>query len=89
LLICRRAAISLSAAAGYVSACMLDRHADEAVIVQQLRIVSPRAWPNSLMICVADRHMGREGRMIGAIDGSGAGDIGVENETFLLPSRGP
>ena len=86
LLICCRAGLSRSPAAAFVAACILNPHTDEAVIAQHLRTVSPRAWPNRLLVSLADRHLGRNGRMVRALDGMGVGDVSAQNEVFVLPS---
>lgn len=78
------AGISRSTAAAYVAACALSPERDEAGIARALRRASPSATPNRLLVEVADRLLGREGRMVAAIAGIGRGAEAFEGEPFRL-----
>src|SRR5690348_5834630 len=74
------AGISRSTAAAYVAVCALNPRRNEAEIAAGLRRVSPTALPNPRIVLLADGLLGREGRMIAAIDGIGRGLPAVEAE---------
>lgn len=85
------AGISLSTATAYITACIHNPSADEALIAQKLREVSPTATPNRRFVALADTALGRNGRMSVAIESIGRGfprwpDI-PEAQPFELPSR--
>lgn len=71
LLIHCRAGISRSTAAAFIAACFLYPDIPEQDLAAALRRASPIARPNRLMIALADAAMGRDGRMIEAIESSG------------------
>ncbi|MET0182607.1 MAG: protein-tyrosine phosphatase family protein [Caulobacterales bacterium] len=83
------AGISRSTATAFVTACVHNPRADEEVIAWALRTSSISAWPNKRIIALADAHLGRNGRMIRAIETIGPGrsweEIG-EAEPFELVS---
>ena len=58
------AGISRSTASAFAAACMLNPHRDEIEIARQIRARSPIASPNRLIVSLADRALGREGRML-------------------------
>ncbi|MGD2133367.1 MAG: hypothetical protein PVI23_11280 [Maricaulaceae bacterium] len=68
------AGISRSTAAAFTVACAANPDADETEIAQALRIASPTAWPNPVLVAHADALLGRGGRMIEAIDAIGVPD---------------
>ena len=76
--------ISRSTASAYVSVCALNPHRDEASIAQALRLASPTATPNIRIVSLADRLLGREGRMVAAIETIGRGIIADEAAPFRL-----
>ena len=78
------AGISRSTAAAYVTACALAPHRDERTVAEALRRASPTATPNARLVRLADDHLGREGRMVRAIDGIGRGAFAAEGEPFVL-----
>jgi predicted protein tyrosine phosphatase len=78
------AGISRSTAAAYIAACALAPERDEAEIAEALRRASPSATPNRLFITIADRMLGREGRMVAAIDAIGRGAEAFEGAPFGL-----
>lgn len=85
------AGISRSTATAYITACIHNPSADESMIAQKLREVSPTATPNRRFVALADAALGRNGRMSAAIEAIGRGfprwpDI-PEAQPFELPSR--
>ncbi|MBU2532849.1 MAG: protein tyrosine phosphatase [Alphaproteobacteria bacterium] len=80
------AGISRSTASAYIIACALNRDVAESTIAQTLRRASTSARPNALMIELADTLLGRDGRMIAAIETLSPGAATMEADTFLLPS---
>lgn len=81
------AGISRSTASAYMAQCLLHPHEDEHTLAQDLREASPSATPNALMISYADKLLGREGRMISAIQGIGRGEDAYEGVPFVLRGR--
>jgi len=79
------AGISRSTAAAYIVLCDRFGPGAETQIAQALRMRAPHAYPNSLLVSLADRALGREGRMIGAVNMIGRGEIVDEGECFELP----
>ncbi|MTW17764.1 protein tyrosine phosphatase [Rhodoplanes serenus] len=61
------AGISRSSAAAFVTACTVHPERDERAIARALRAASPTACPNRLIVSLADRLLGREGRMVEAV----------------------
>jgi predicted protein tyrosine phosphatase len=76
--------ISRSTASAFASVCALSPHRDEASIAQALRRASPTATPNMRIVSLADRLLGRDGRMIAAIDTIGRGTLASEAMPFRL-----
>jgi predicted protein tyrosine phosphatase len=62
------AGISRSSAAAYVAACTVHPDRDELAIAKALRTASATACPNRLIVSLADRLLGREGRMVKAVE---------------------
>ncbi|MCW5716148.1 MAG: protein tyrosine phosphatase [Bauldia sp.] len=81
------AGVSRSTAAAFITVCASRPDRDEAEIAAFLRKSSPTAFPNPLMVAIADRMLGREGRMSAAIAGIGPGVEGIESTPFALPLR--
>jgi predicted protein tyrosine phosphatase len=67
------AGVSRSTAAAYVTACALDPSRDEMEAALALRLASPTATPNPLIVALADARLARRGRMIRAIAAIGRG----------------
>jgi len=84
------AGISRSTATAFITACAHNPGADEEEIALALRAASPTASPNRRFIALADATLGRNGRMLAAIEKIGRGgswlDIG-EATPFALQSR--
>src|ERR1700759_3209361 len=78
------AGISRSTASAFAAACMLNPHRDEAAIARQIRQGSPIASPNRLIVTLADKALGREGRMVRALDQMGPGSMLVEGRPFRV-----
>ncbi|MES0880076.1 tyrosine phosphatase family protein [Roseibium sp. SCP14] len=79
------AGISRSTAGAYVAACALNPDADEFQMAALLRERSPSATPNQRIVAIADKLLGREGRMIEAIRGIGRGANAFEGTPFVMP----
>jgi predicted protein tyrosine phosphatase len=78
------AGISRSTAAAYTALCMFRPQADEGALAQELRAASPSATPNRLIVSLADEVLGRNGRMVKAIEGIGRGADAFEGTPFVL-----
>ena len=78
------AGISRSTASAFAAVCALNPHRDEAEIAQKIRAASPIASPNRLIVSLADKALGREGRMVRALDAMGPGNLLVEGRPFRL-----
>jgi|SRR5262245_39337555 len=80
------AGISRSTAAAFISLCTLNPDAPEHLIAGLLRDASPTAYPNRLMIMLADMALRREGRMVDAVESIGRGEVAGEAHPFWLPA---
>ena len=78
------AGISRSTASAFAAVCMLNPHRDEIAIARQIRAASPIASPNRLIVSLADKALGREGRMVRALDEMGPGSMIVEGRPFRI-----
>src|SRR6202048_228567 len=78
------AGISRSTASAFAAACLLNPHRDEIAIARQIRAASPIASPNRLIVSLADKALGREGRMLRALDEMGPGSLTVEGRPFRV-----
>ena len=78
------AGISRSTASAFAAACMLNPHRDEIEIARQIRARSPIASPNRLIVSLADRALGRDGRMLRALDEMGPGNMMIEGPPFRV-----
>ena len=76
------AGVSRSTAAAYAMACALDPRRDEMEAALALRAASPTATPNPRLVALADRCLGREGRMVAAIAAIGRGTDCFEGTPF-------
>jgi predicted protein tyrosine phosphatase len=79
------AGISRSTAAAYIAAVTIRPDLAETDLAERLRTASPSATPNILMIELADDLLGRNGRMIEAIDRIGTGELASYGQPFELP----
>jgi predicted protein tyrosine phosphatase len=78
------AGISRSTAGAFISACALNPRRDELSIAKAIRQSSATAMPNPMLVGHADRILGRNGRMIRAVEALGAGLPATEGEPFRL-----
>jgi predicted protein tyrosine phosphatase len=78
------AGISRSTASAFAAVCALNPHRDETEIAQKIRAASPVASPNRLIVSLADRALGREGRMLRALDAMGPGNLLIEGRPFRI-----
>jgi predicted protein tyrosine phosphatase len=78
------AGISRSTAGAFATVCALNPQRDEDSIAHALRRASPTATPNIRIVSLADRLLGRDGRMIAAIESIGRGDLTAEATPFRL-----
>jgi len=78
------AGISRSTASAFAAACALNPHRDETSIARQIRAASPIAQPNRLIVSLADKALGREGRMLRALEQMGPGNPLVEGRPFRV-----
>ena len=79
------AGVSRSAAAAFVTACALNPERAEDEIASHIRASSPTATPNARFVSIADGHLGRNGRMIAAVEAIGRGEDCWEGVPFALP----
>ena len=78
------AGISRSTASALSIACAVHPHVDEEHYARSLRDASRSAQPNSLMIEHADAALGRNGRLIDAVEAIGPGDFTHAGPAFVL-----
>jgi predicted protein tyrosine phosphatase len=81
------AGISRSTAAAFIALCALNPHVEELKVARALRRASPTAFPNRLLVALADEALSRDGRMMAAIEDIGRGKIVEEADVFALPAR--
>lgn len=78
------AGISRSTAGAFVTACALSPAREEFAIAQELRRRSDTASPNRRIVSIADDLLGRNGRMVDAINAIGPGAVAYEAIPFRL-----
>jgi predicted protein tyrosine phosphatase len=78
------AGISRSTASAFAAVCALNPHRDEIAIARKIRAASPIAQPNRLIVSLADKALGREGRMLRALDEMGPSSLTNVGEPFRL-----
>ena len=78
------AGISRSTASAFAAVCALNPHRDEIAIARQIRSASAIASPNRLIVSLADKALGRDGRMLRALDEMGPGSLTVEGRPFRI-----
>jgi len=76
------AGVSRSTASAYIAQCMLSPERSEDDLATELRHLSPSATPNPLIIAHADVILGRDGRMVAAIENIGRGADAFEGNVF-------
>jgi predicted protein tyrosine phosphatase len=78
------AGVSRSTASAFAAACALNPQRDEMTIARQIRNASPIASPNRLIVSLADKALGRDGRMLRALDDIGPATMMVEGRPFRV-----
>ncbi len=78
------AGVSRSTASAFAAACMLNPHRDEIEIAQKIRAASPIASPNRLIVSHADKALGRNGRMVRALEKIAPASMYIEGMPFRL-----
>jgi predicted protein tyrosine phosphatase len=78
------AGISRSTASAFAALCVLRENESEMELAQELRQASPSATPNRLITSLVDRHLGRQGRMVKAVESIGRGADAFEGKPFEL-----
>ena len=78
------AGISRSTASAFAAACLLNPGRDERDIARKIRAASPIASPNRLLVTLADKALGRDGRMVRALDEMGPGSMTVIGRPFRV-----
>jgi predicted protein tyrosine phosphatase len=78
------AGISRSTAGAFITACTLNPNRDEMQIAWALRRASRTATPNPRLVSIADKTLGRNRRMVRAIEAIGPGDMAYEADPFRL-----
>ncbi|MEO1151272.1 MAG: tyrosine protein phosphatase [Pseudomonadota bacterium] len=76
------AGISRSTATAFIAACLHNPQTDEAEIASAIAAASPTAYPNTLIVSIADSLLARGGRMDAAIAPI------VEDEDRIVRVRG-
>ena len=78
------AGISRSTASAFAAACLLNPEKDEVTIARQIRAASAIAQPNRLIVGLADKLLGRDGRMLRALEEMGPGSMLAEGKPFRV-----
>jgi predicted protein tyrosine phosphatase len=81
------AGISRSTASAFAIACERNPHADELAIAMAMRRASPSAFPNRRIVALADDILGRQGRMVEAVEAMGGNGFVPEGVPFDLSAR--
>ncbi|MEQ1887725.1 MAG: tyrosine protein phosphatase [Alphaproteobacteria bacterium] len=80
------AGISRSTATAYIALCHLNEgHEYNAALL--MRTAARHAQPNRRLVALADRMMGRRGRMIEAVAEMGPGEFEMEGTLFSMPAK--
>jgi len=78
------AGISRSTATAFAAMCILRPDEDEMSLAAQLRAASASATPNRLITAKMDEALGREGRMLRAVESIGRGAEAFSGSAFAL-----
>jgi predicted protein tyrosine phosphatase len=84
------AGISRSTATAFTAACLHNPGVEEATIMAAMRAASAMAQPNRRIVALADGLLGRNGRMIDALELvtlESPPEFGVLNAPFHIPAR--
>jgi len=76
--------VSRSTAAALTAMCRLQPDRPEFEIAQQLRFAAPFASPNLRIVSLADKALGRDGRLIDAATAIGRGEDCWQGQPFSL-----
>jgi predicted protein tyrosine phosphatase len=79
--------VSRSPAAAVITALSLHPEEDDFELAARLRKVAPHATPNTRLIEIGDRVLGRGGRLVAAIKGIGRGAETDGRASFTLPLK--
>lgn len=79
------AGVSRSMAAAYTVLCDRAGPGQELAVAQDLRARAAHAYPNSLLVRLADAALDRKGRMIEAAASIGRGQVAAEGGCVVLP----
>jgi predicted protein tyrosine phosphatase len=80
------AGISRSTASMFMILCKLNPGTDELGILRRMRRLAPHIQPNRLLVALADERLGRDGRMVEALDAAGPADLATMGYRFELPA---
>ena len=86
LLVHCRAGVGRSTATAFIAACVMNPSTDEYAIARELRRASLLARPNEVLVGVADRVLGRQGRMLRAIEDTAGCRGSTSTRTYRLNS---
>ena len=78
------AGISRSTATAFAAMCILRPDEDEMSLAAELRAASASATPNRLITAKMDEALGREGRMLRAVESIGRGAEAFAGSAFAL-----
>lgn len=81
------AGISRSTAAAFIALCVINEDCSEEAIARMIRRRGAHAYPNRLMVRLADDILRRRGRMRAAVEAMGPARATWEGVTFALPIR--
>lgn len=81
------AGISRSTATAFIAACLHNPNADEKAIADAIAAASPTAFPNTRLVALADRLMGRGGRMARAAEAICADTDRLARVTTILEAK--
>ena len=70
--------------AAFAAVCALNPDRDEIEIAKKIRAASPIASPNRRIVSLADRALGRNGRMLRALDEMGPGNLTTIGQPFRI-----
>ncbi|WP_306258283.1 tyrosine phosphatase family protein [Pararhizobium sp. IMCC21322] len=82
------AGVSRSTAGAMIATCLLRPDLDEKLVAATIRARSPEATPNKRLVALADYVLGREGRMLAAVEDIGRGIDCFEGSVFHLSISG-
>jgi predicted protein tyrosine phosphatase len=80
------AGISRSTASAFIALCQRNEGFEHEA-AQLIRARAAHAQPNKRIVALADKLMGRNGRMVAAVAAMGPAEFVPEGFTFMLPHR--